>query len=276
MPCRRSRRTLLLMLALALGPQAARAKSPALRQLLTAARRGDLPALRAALAAGADVNGTDPNHEQTALIRAAMFGQAAAVRALLAAGADPRRKAAPDGQQALHWAAVAGSADAIRALLAAGVAADVRDGLEATPLDHALTAGHPDAVSALLAGRADAAALNRSIAFRIGPTLNPDTPPGELEALRRAIRSGRGLELTAPGPGPGNALTALAERANRPGAELIAADLLAAGARLDARDAKGRTAHQVIEEGLTTQRDARHRSQMAQVLDLLHQAEARR
>jgi protein DGCR14 len=236
-----------------------------------------MPALRAALAAGADVNGTDPHYEQTAVIRAAMFGQAAAVRALLAAGADPRRKAAPDGQQALHWAAVSGNADAIRALLAAGVAADVPDGHEATPLDHALSAGQPESVSALLAGGADPAKLNRSLAFRIGPTLNPDTPPGELEALRRAIRSGRGLEHHRPDTGAGgSALTALAERANRPGAELVAADLVAAGARLDARDAKGRTARQIIEQWLPTQRDARFRAQMGRVLQVLRDAEARR
>ena len=244
MPRALHRRLLLLTLALsALGPQAARAKSPALRQLLTAARRGDLPALHAALAAGAD----------------------------------PRRKAPPDGQQALHWAAVAGSADAIRAPLAAGVVADVRDGLKATPLDHALTAGQPDAVTALLAGGADPAALDRSIAFRIGPALNPDTLPGELEALRRAIRSGHGLELVRPDTGSGgSALTALAERAQRPGAERIAADLVTAGARLDARDAKGRTARQIVEQGLGTQRDARLRAQMERVLQVLRDAEARR
>lgn len=271
------RRSVLLALAFAaLAPTAARARSPALRQLLTAARRGDVAALRAALAAGAEVDGTDPSYEQTALIRAAMFGQAMAVRTLLAAGADPRRKAAPDGQQALHWAAVAGSPDAIQALLAAGVAADVTDGHGATPLDHALGAGQPESVTALLAGGADPGKLGRSLAFRIGPALNPDTPPGELEALRRAIRSGRGLESTAPHPGPGNALTALAERSNRPGAELLAADLVAAGVRLDVRDAQGRTAVQVIEQWLTTQRDDRYRAQMQRVLHVLRHAEARR
>lgn len=274
-PPRWTRRALLPALAAVIAAPA-KAGTPALRQLLTAARRGDLQGLRAALAAGAPVDGTDPHHGQTALIRAAMFAQAGAVRELLAAGADPRRKAAPDGLQPLHWAAVSGSAEAVRLLLAAGVAPHEPDGLGATPLDHALGAGQPEAASALLAGGADPAKLQRPIADRIGGALDPDTPPGEVEALKRAIRTGRGLDRPDPSsPDSGPALLALAHRANRPGADALAAELLAAGARTDTRDARGRTARQIVEEWLPQQKDAAYRAEMARVLERLRRAEAR-
>lgn len=274
MPRALHRRTVLLTLALA--PLAAAARPAAVRELLTAARRGDLAALHAALAAGAEVNGTDPRFRQTALMRAAMFGQAAAAQALLAAGADPERQGAPDGQRALHWAAVAGSVDTLRVMLAGRAAVDGTDGHQATPLDHALTAGQPDAVTVLLDAGADPRRLNRSIGFRIGGVLNPDTPANEFEAMRRAIASGRGLSGLSPTDEPGSALTALAHRANRPGAERLAADLLAVGAPLDSVDAQGRRPVRIIEEWLPRQPDARQRAQMMRVLQLLREAEARR
>ncbi len=76
---------LVVLLHVAAGTAAA---DPTL-DLLTAARRGDVAALRKALAEGAPVNAADPDFAQTALIRAAMFGQRAAAEALLAAKADP-------------------------------------------------------------------------------------------------------------------------------------------------------------------------------------------
>lgn len=204
-----TRRRVAALLPALLAPQPGRASTPALRQLLTAARRGDGAALRAALAAGADVNGTDPHQEQTALIRAAMFGRASVARELLAGGADPAK-------------------------------------------------------------------LHRSIAQRIGGVLNPGTPVGEVEALQRAVRSRRGLDPLVPeAPERGWALVELAHRANRPGAEALAAELIAAGARVDARDPQGRTPRQIVEDWLPRQKDAAYRAEMGRVLERLRRAEGR-
>mmetsp|Transcript_29276 Transcript_29276/g.75156 ORF Transcript_29276/g.75156 Transcript_29276/m.75156 type:complete len:127 (-) Transcript_29276:1385-1765(-) len=56
--------------------------------LVAAARRGDVEAVTAAVAAGADVNETD-DFGQTALMCMAQQAELGACRALLAAGADP-------------------------------------------------------------------------------------------------------------------------------------------------------------------------------------------
>jgi hypothetical protein len=64
--------------------------TPEQRAFFTAARRGDLAGLRAALARGQDVNAREPAHGRTALMRAAAFDRKQAVEVLLAAGADVR------------------------------------------------------------------------------------------------------------------------------------------------------------------------------------------
>src|SRR5687767_11695398 len=56
-----------------------------------AAEAGDIAAIRAALAAGADVDGEDAATGQTPLLRAVAAGRTDAVKALLDAGADPSR-----------------------------------------------------------------------------------------------------------------------------------------------------------------------------------------
>nr|AAB00465.1 ankyrin homologue [Streptomyces verticillus] len=89
--------------------------------LVEAARNGDLAALQAAVAAGADLTARDDD-DWSALDRAAGLGDVAAVRALLAAGADPGavgREARPPYEIAL----AAGHLDAARELRAAEDAA---------------------------------------------------------------------------------------------------------------------------------------------------------
>jgi len=73
------------------------------------ARSGDVPALAAALAAGADVGARD-HYSRTPLVLAAHGGHAGAVAALLAAGAAPTTAAKGD-QSALHFAAMRGATD---------------------------------------------------------------------------------------------------------------------------------------------------------------------
>src|SRR5512139_2275482 len=85
------------------------AQGAPVRELLTAARKGDVATLRRVLSTGVDVDATDATFLQTALIRAAMFGQVESAKVLLAARADVEQKASPDGMRALHWAARQGS-----------------------------------------------------------------------------------------------------------------------------------------------------------------------
>ncbi len=76
--------------------------------LLTAATRGSVTEARAALAQGADVNGSDASG-RTPLMRAAQRGDAALVRLLLDAGADPQRTDG-EGLRAVDLAQQAGHA----------------------------------------------------------------------------------------------------------------------------------------------------------------------
>lgn len=248
------------------------------RDLLTAARRGDLTALRAALDAGVNVDTTDPWPRQTALIRAAMFGQAEVARLLIARGADVSHGAAPDGMTALHWAAAADAPAIVTALVGAGADVHGPDGVGQTPLDYALggfgmAGAGPAAVDALLAAGASAERLRDSIAERIDRALDPDEPVRR-EALRRVIRARRGLER-------GNddhptALLRLADRAHRAGADVLAGDLLAAGANVAARDGEGRTSRAIVEARLATERNAASRQSLTAVLEALGRGEAGR
>jgi ankyrin repeat protein len=83
-----------------------------------AAREGDAPALRAQLAAGANVDARD-RHGQTALMLAALGGHLDAVEVLIAAGAN-LDATAKFGLSATMLAVVNGHAPVARALAAAG------------------------------------------------------------------------------------------------------------------------------------------------------------
>jgi len=86
-------------------------------QLLRAAADGNAEAVKAFLAAGANVNGSNDN-QQTALIRAAFFGHGEVVRALLAAGADLHTKDKL-GFTALDWSCARGFPEVAQLLRAA-------------------------------------------------------------------------------------------------------------------------------------------------------------
>jgi uncharacterized protein len=87
--------------------------------LMTAARTGKLGAVKALLAAGADVNAKLPQG-QTALIWAAADGHAPVVEALLAAGAEFRTPLA-SGFTPMLFAVRGGHTSIVRMLLSAGV-----------------------------------------------------------------------------------------------------------------------------------------------------------
>jgi outer membrane protein assembly factor BamB len=112
------------------------------------------------LAAAAGAAG--PEEELWAAARA---GDVKAVEALLARGADVNAKT-PFGASALWFAAYKGQADVVALLLKKGADANVRDRVWGeTPLDLAAAAGKPEAVAALLAaGAAGADALLVAVA----------------------------------------------------------------------------------------------------------------
>jgi ankyrin repeat protein len=124
--------------------------------LITAAGRGDLPAVNALLQAGADVN-DDKNTisgPTTALMEASSNGHLEVVQALLAAKADvnARRGRTSDGATALTLASVNGHLEVVQALLAAR--ADVSAGSVPALYDAAM-AGNLDMARVLLAAKPD-------------------------------------------------------------------------------------------------------------------------
>jgi hypothetical protein len=100
--------------------------------LLAAARSGDLAGVRAALAAGADVNAQESTMNASALVLAAASGHQDVVEALLAAGADVNRAMSNNGT-ALHAAARGGYPALVERLAAAGADVNVKGG--GFPLD---------------------------------------------------------------------------------------------------------------------------------------------
>lgn len=153
-------------------------------ELLVAARRGDLQAIDAAIARGANLEVMD-GRELTPLMRAALYGHPAAIARLAKAGA--KLEAMAEGQTALHKAANENQVEVIRALIAAGANVNARPDPSAnTPLYVAVGNHAVQAVAALVDGGADANA---------GP--DNDTTPlglaivrGHLAITRELLRGG--------------------------------------------------------------------------------------
>jgi uncharacterized protein len=215
--------------------------TPGQRAFFTAARLGDVAALRDGIGRGQEVNAREPAHGRTALMRAAAFGHLEAVQLLLASRADPR---AADAQKltALHIAADAGEASVIAPLVAAGADPSALAEYGAhplTPLGVALREGHLDVVTALLAAGADS--------DRAGPR---ELPPiqAAIESHRpdlvRALIAGRAA-LRIPGSA---SILHFALRDCRLADLEIVKLLVEAGADTRARDERGDTPLELIEK----------------------------
>jgi ankyrin repeat protein len=218
--------------------------------LLIAARRGDLKALEASIAARVDLNAVD-SQGRTALYRAAYYGHVEVVKRLAKAGANLEVMTAEDFWTALHVAANENHAAVIQALAAANANVEARrDPAYMTPLLAALMNQAPDAVKALLAAGAD-------------PNVWTDS---ETTAVRRAALYGH-LAMTrallaagarvneAHGTGwqpPLHAVVGLCGPlpANDPDNDYyrvtVMKALLAAGADRSARNAEGKTPLEVV------------------------------
>ena len=103
---------------------------------------------------GAEVDKSDPDDGQTALILAAEAGRTEVIAALLAAGAAVD-KVNNQGITPLLMAAQEGLAEIVATLLAAGAEVDKTDSNEITPLWWAAQNGHMTTAQALLSAGAD-------------------------------------------------------------------------------------------------------------------------
>jgi ankyrin repeat protein len=130
--------------------------------LYYAALHGNVPAVRALVAAGARVDGDD-GAEVTPLVMAAEEGHVEAVDALIALHANVDGHGAPGhGYPPLASAAERGHLDCVRHLLAAHAQIDRRDSLGMTALSYACAQEHVDIVEALLDAHADPLIANRA------------------------------------------------------------------------------------------------------------------
>ena len=124
--------------------------------LYWAAARGNVPAVRALLESGVDVNKVLTQNKRTALHAAAQHGQVAVVQALIEAGADVNKKGSDglgsDCLTALYIAVTVGQAPCVVELIKAG--AHVKNG-GCAPLFAAIIYGHEAIVGMLILAGAD-------------------------------------------------------------------------------------------------------------------------
>lgn len=212
------RRALLCLLPL-LTPAATAADEPRsvelVEELVRAAEEGDLARVRAALAAGAEVDGLEPEEGVTALHRAVDMGHEEIVRALLAAGAGVDRSEPLNGATPLMFA--------VRAQ-------ETERGETTAPIEARWAVAET-----LLAAGARLDARNRWG----GTALQWAADAGNLRMVERLIARGAGVDL-----GDDAGLTPLMVAANYEGEPYLAMvrALLAAKAKVDARDEAGATA----------------------------------
>ena len=123
------------------------------KQLIEAAKEGNVESVRTLLASRANVN-AQTAQGVTALMIAAQNGHAEVVKALLAGGANVNVQNAND-RTALMVAAQDGHTEAVKALLERGANVNTQDADGFTALMIAANKGHAEVVKALLAGGAN-------------------------------------------------------------------------------------------------------------------------
>lgn len=151
---------------------------------MTAARRGDVAGLKAALSGGVLADRLD-DYGQTALMRAAAWGRTEAVVALIQSGADVNLM--NDAKTALHFAAARGHVGPIQALARAKADVNARYGpAEDSPLFAAVKGGHPAATRALLDLGADSSVADISLTVLEYAIWQANTP-----VVAELLRDGR-------------------------------------------------------------------------------------
>ncbi len=155
--------------------------------ILWATYNSDVEMTRALIGAGAAVN--TPNHYGiTPLLQASRAGDAQLIATLLKAGAD-LAVTHPDGETPLMAASRTGHMDAVKLLVEAGANANAADAYQQeTPLMWAAAEGHVDVVTTLLAAGADP---NRKAHVNgIDERKHGDHATGGFTALMFATRNG--------------------------------------------------------------------------------------
>jgi len=180
-------------------------------QLLVAARSNNVARAQELLAAGAEVNSRDRNGD-SALNLAASRGNVELAEAMLAAKADVNL-ANIAGVTPLMGASFAGNGPLVRRLLAAGARVEPVDRIKKTAATYAAAQGCSDCLLALLQAGTD-------VNVRLDAQLT--------------------LLMWASGPD---------EKASETEAINVVSFLLDAGAHIDDRDARGRTALMIAAEG---------------------------
>ena len=102
--------------------------------LLTAAKQGDVKAIKRLLAFGVKVDAKD-RHQVTALFVAALFGQADAAELLIDQGADIKAAKGKDGSSVLHTASFLCYTEIVKLLLDKGADINALNDRAETPLD---------------------------------------------------------------------------------------------------------------------------------------------
>ena len=133
-----------------------------------ATRHGNVPAVRACLESGVDVNKVLTLSQMTALHVAAHFGHAALMKALIEAGADVNKRASIDAVDAigkvtgtrhnvtpLYFAAQKGHTHVVMELIKAGADVNQANSDGFTPLYKAAQNGHDGCVALLIQAGAD-------------------------------------------------------------------------------------------------------------------------
>lgn len=192
------------------------------KDLLKAAAAGDLEAVKAALAAGADVN-AGRSDGWTALHAAAERSRTAVLKQLIAAGADVNARGFLEVTP-LHWAAIRGPTEAVQALVEAGADVNAEAIREHTPLGAAAGAGNVEIVRMLIKAGAD---------VNGGKWMTPlvlATRDARVDVIELLVESGANVNTTRYPP---------LHWAGKPEA---AAALIKAGANVNVRDREGRTA----------------------------------
>ena len=106
------------------------------QSLSEAAFTGDIPAMKRALADGADPNTKDPQSGSRVLALAALMGHTEVVALLLEHGADINARS-QDGGTALHAAAFLGRAETVKLLLEKGADTTLRNNMRSPAIDGA-------------------------------------------------------------------------------------------------------------------------------------------
>ena len=212
--------------------------------LFDAARRGDVGAARAAMESGAEVNARNPLGQTPLILAAARPGGDPVVKFLLDAGADPNiadktPSLAPNGyfaggNTALIEAARIRDGKSLRLLLAGKADPNGRNAHGATALVYAALAGNTENARTLLAARADVNARVDDGTTPLMVAIQRDS----LELVSLLLE--KGADAATPDKAGNTPLMWAAY--SETGSAAMLERLVKAGAKVDARNAKGESA----------------------------------